>query len=34
MPYKSEKIPLGKSDCNWYFVDGEWRKYVKGERIE
>lgn len=25
---------LGKSDCNWYFVDGDWRKYVKGERIE
>lgn len=25
---------LGKSDCNWYFVDGEWRKYVNGKRIE
>jgi hypothetical protein len=24
----------GKSDCNWYFVDGEWRKYVNGKRIE
>lgn len=24
---------LGKSDCNWYFVDGEWRKYVNGKRI-
>lgn len=21
---------LGESDCNWYFVDGEWRKYVNG----
>lgn len=25
---------LGKSDCNWYFVDGEWRKYVNGKRVE
>lgn len=25
---------LGKSDCNWYFVDSEWRKYVNGKRIE
>ena len=25
---------LGKSDCNWYFVDGEWRKYVNGKRME
>ena len=25
---------LGESDCNWYFVDGEWRKYVNGKRIE
>lgn len=25
---------LGKSECNWYFVDNEWRKYVNGERIE
>lgn len=25
---------LGKSDCNWYFVDGSWRKYVNGKRIE
>lgn len=25
---------LGKSDCNWYFVDGEWLKYVNGKRIE
>ena len=24
---------FGKSDCNWYFVDGEWRKYVNGKRI-
>lgn len=25
---------LGFSDENWYFVDGEWRKYVNGKRIE
>lgn len=25
---------LGKSDENWYFVDGVWRKYVNGKRIE
>jgi hypothetical protein len=25
---------LGKSDCNWYYVDGSWRKYVNGKRIE
>ena len=25
---------LGESDENWYFVDGEWRKYVNGKRIQ
>lgn len=25
---------LGESYENWYFVDGEWRKYVNGKRIE
>lgn len=25
---------LGKSDENWYFVDGVWRKYVNGKRVE
>ena len=25
---------LGKSQENWYYVDGEWRKYVNGKRIE
>lgn len=25
---------LGESDENWYFVDGEWRKYVNGKRVE
>lgn len=25
---------LGKSEENHYFVDGSWRKYVNGERIE
>lgn len=24
---------LGESDENWYFVDGEWRKYVNGKRV-
>ena len=25
---------LGESQENWYFVDGEWRKYVNGKRVE
>jgi hypothetical protein len=25
---------LGESEVNWYFVDGEWRKYINGKRIE
>lgn len=25
---------LGTSDYNLYYVDGEWRKYVNGKRIE
>lgn len=25
---------LGTSEENHYFVDGEWRKYVNGKRIE
>ena len=25
---------LGESQENWYFVDGEWRKYVNGKRLE
>ena len=25
---------LGESVENWYFVDGEWRKYVNGKRVE
>lgn len=24
---------LGESQENWYFVDGEWRKYFNGKRI-
>ena len=24
----------GTSVENWYFVDGEWRKYVNGKRVE
>ena len=24
---------LGTSEVNWYFVDGEWRYYVKGKRV-
>ena len=24
---------LGTSEDNWYFVDGEWRKYKNGKRI-
>lgn len=25
---------LGESNENWYFVDGEWQKYINGKRIE
>lgn len=25
---------LGTSEENWYFVDGSWRKYVNGKRVE
>lgn len=25
---------FGESDENWYFVDGEWRKYVNGKKVE
>ena len=25
---------LGESQENWYYVDGVWRKYVNGKRIE
>ena len=25
---------LGESQENWYFVDGSWRKYVNGKRVE
>ena len=32
--YYKQWAYLGESDCNWYFVDGEWRKYVNGKRIE
>jgi hypothetical protein len=32
--YYKQWAHLGESDCNWYFVDGEWRKYVNGERVE
>lgn len=24
---------LGESQDNWYFVNGEWRKYINGKRI-
>ena len=30
----SQWAHLGESDVNWYFVDGEWRKYINGKRIE
>lgn len=25
---------LGTSEENWYFVNGEWRKYINGKRFE
>jgi hypothetical protein len=32
--YYSQWEEFGVSDVNWYFVDGEWRKYINGKRIE
>lgn len=32
--YYSQWSNLGESEENWYFVDGEWRKYINGKRIE
>lgn len=32
--YYKQWADLGESEENWYFVDGEWRKYIKGKRIE
>jgi hypothetical protein len=30
----SDFSKYGKSEINMYFVDGEWRKYINGKRIE
>lgn len=32
--YYKQWAHLGESDCNWYFVDREWRKYVNGKRFQ
>lgn len=32
--YYKQWADLGESQTNWYFVDGEWRKYINGKRIE
>lgn len=32
--YYSQWSYLGESEINMYFVDGEWRKYINGKRIE
>ena len=32
--YYSQWVEFGESDVNWYFVDGEWRKYINGKRME
>ena len=32
--YYKQWADLGKSAENWYFVDGSWRKYVNGKRVE
>lgn len=32
--YYKQWAHLGESDINWYFVDGEWRYYRDGKRIE
>lgn len=31
--YYSQFAHLGESHVNWYFVDGDWRKYINGKRI-
>ena len=32
--YYKQWAYLGESVENWYFVDGEWRKYVNGKRVK
>lgn len=32
--YYKQWLYLGESQENWYFVGGEWRKYINGKRIE
>lgn len=32
--YYKQWASLGESDENWYFVKGEWIKYVNGKRIK
>lgn len=31
--YYSQWEQLGTSDVNWYFVDGEWKYYKNGEKV-
>lgn len=31
--FYSDWAYLGTSEVNWYFVEGEWRYYVKGKRV-
>lgn len=32
--YYAQWAELGESQENWYYVDGIWRKYINGKRIE
>ena len=32
--YYTQWSSLGESQENWYFVDGEWRRYINGKRIK
>ena len=32
--YYAQWMNLGMSECNWYYVDGEWRYYKNGKRVK
>ena len=32
--FYAQWMNLGMSECNWYYVDGEWRYYKNGKRVK
>ena len=32
--FYAQWMNLGMSECNWYFVDNEWRYYKNGKRVK